>query len=86
MRTFIYEYKRQLRNEHLKMYEWFFKEGILMFDIDAKLLLPCNQRILGGYLHKEVDDRNGKMFRIHFCIQKFILKITKRDMPYERVN
>ena len=86
MRTFVYEYKRQLRNEHLKMYEWFFKEGIPIFDIDAELLLPCNRKILGRYLSKAVNDKNGKLFRIHFCIQKFILKVTKRDMPYERIN
>lgn len=83
MRTFIYEYKRQLRNDHMKMYEWFFHDGIHMFDIDPELLLPCNKQILGRYMDKEVNDRNGRLFRIHFCVRKLLLKITKKDIPYE---
>ncbi len=83
MRTFVYEYKRQIKNEHMKMYEWFFKEGIHMFDIDRKHLLFSNKKILGKYLDKEVNKRNGNMFRIYFCIQKICLKLTKKDIPYE---
>lgn len=84
MRTFVYEYKRQLKNEHMKMYEWFFKEGAPAFGLDMDGLLPSNKKVLGNYLNRKVNNRNGNLFRVHFCMQKLILKLTKRDIPYER--
>lgn len=83
MRTFVYEYKRQLNNEHIKMYNWFFNEGITEFDISKELLLPVNKKILGGYADKKVNKVNGKLFRVNFCIQKLFLKILKKDIPYK---
>lgn len=85
MRTYIYEYKRQLKREHLKMYHWFFNEGIDKLAFDDKGLLSSNKKILGGYHKKSVSDRNGQLFRIHFCLWKLILKLFKQDKPYKTV-
>ena len=84
MRTFVYEYKRQLKNEHMKMYEWFFKEGAPAFGLDMDGLLHSNKKVLGNYLDRKVNNQNGNLFRVHFCMQKLILKLAKRDIPYER--
>ena len=85
MRTYIYEYKRQLRNEHLKAYKWFFEEGIDKLEFDERGLLPANKKILGQYNKKAVNDKNGQLFRVHFFLWKVILKLLKKDKPYKTV-
>lgn len=86
MRTFIYEYKRQLRNEHVKMYYWFFSEGIYMMDFGTKGLIKSNNIILGNYIKRKVSDINAQIFRIHFCICKALLKLCQKDFPYEAIR
>ena len=85
MRTYIYEYKRQLKNEHLKMYEWFFKEGIDKLEFNDEGLLPSNKKMLGNYHKKKVNNINGQLFRIHFVFWKVVLKVLKKDKPYKEV-
>lgn len=83
MRTFIYEYKRQLSNDHAKMYRWFFTEGIFMLDFDTDGLIKSNNIILGKYKERKVNSVNAQLFRAHFCICKVLLKLFNKDVPYE---
>lgn len=83
MRTFIYEYKRQLHNEHAKMYDWFFTEGISMMDFGTEGLIKSNSIILGNYNKRKANNVNAQLFRLHFCVCKVLLKLCQKDIPYE---